>query len=218
MYSTAEDSAHNNQAKRCRFCGAPNALSAHICQSCASPAPIPESVSYYSYFPGLVAPPKGPFDLDVRAMRREFLKMQQKVHPDHFSSDDKKRLVAESTSSLLNKAYTTLQQPLSRAEYLLSINGIEMSSEGEKLTDSDVLMTVMEAREQIEEAQTESDLAEVKQEAKDLIAGELVRLAELFRSGEWQGAKVSAVKLRYWQNIQKAAMDWEPGSEIRLDH
>ncbi|CCG82696.1 Putative uncharacterized protein [Taphrina deformans PYCC 5710] len=151
-------------------------------------------------------------------MRREFLKMQQKVHPDRFSNDEKKRLVAESTSSLLNKAYTTLQQPLPRAEYLLRINGFDMAAEGEKLTDSAVLMTVMDAREQIEEAQSEADLEGVKQEAKELIDNELKTLADLFSQAKWQDAKTSAVKLRYWLNIQKAATDWEPGSEVRLEH
>lgn len=218
QYSTSADMTQKQSSKACSFCGAINPLPRTICQACSAPAAIPESVSFYSYFPGLAPPPEGPFTVDLRALRREFLQIQQKVHPDKFTEDDKKRLIAESTSSLINKAYTTLQNPLSRAEYILSCNGVEMSSEGEKLTGGGILMTVMELREQIEEAQTESDLQPVKEEVDGLIKSELDQLEELFGRSSWEDAKNSAVRLRYWFNIQKAAADWEPGSEIRIDH
>lgn len=93
-----------------------------------------------------------------------------------------------------------------------------MSSEGEKLTDGDVLMTVMELREQIEEASDEIKLAPVKDQAKELIETELSSIEKSFAQSSWTEAKTSAIRLRYWENILKAAADWEPGAEIRLEH
>lgn len=205
--------------KRCPFCGSTAPLSAHLCASCLAPSPIPDSVSLYAHFPEFQAPPDGPFELDVRKLRRAFLGIQQKIHPDRFSHDEKKRLVAESTSALLNKAYTTLQQPLARAEYILSLHGHELAGESESLTDADVLMTVMEAQEEIEAAETQADLQKVKADADALIQEELQNLSSLFAASQWQQAKQSAVKLRYWLNIKQSAADWEsPASRVRLDH
>lgn len=216
--SSKNASSEMEQVKQCPFCSATNSYAAASCASCASPALIPEQVSYFDLFPGIQAPPEGTFAIDVRNLRREFLKLQQQVHPDHFSNEEKKRTVAESTSSRLNKAYSTLLQPLSRAEYILSLRGIEMSSEGESLTDGEVLMTVMELREQIEEAGEEDELTPVKDQARELIETELSNIARLFAESNWSEAKTSAIRLRYWENILKAAVDWEPGAPIRVEH
>lgn len=204
------------QLKKCTFCGTLLPLPSHACSSCSSPAAISDSVSFYDYF-NAKAPPEGPFRLDTRALRRQFLNAQQKVHPDNFSQSEGKRLVAESTSSLLNKAYTTLLSPLARAEYLLSLQNIE-TSEGEKLTDSNVLMTVMEAREEIEEASKPEDLENIRKSNELLIVDEVAALERAFAERDYESARVSAVKLRYWLNIQSAIKDWEPGQEIKLDH
>lgn len=205
--------------KKCQFCGSIGPLWRPLCASCLSPSPIPESqVSFYDFFHN-TPPPQGTFTLDTRALRREFLQLQQTVHPDKFSHDEKKRLVAESTSSLLNKAYTTLLSPLSRAEYLLHQHyGHDFVAEGESLTDGKLLMTVMELRECIDEATTESDLEPVKRDVKRLIDEELSALEQAFSKQDFETAKMSAVRLRYWQNIQKAALDWESGAEIVIHH
>ncbi|ORY76653.1 Co-chaperone HscB, C-terminal oligomerization domain-containing protein [Protomyces lactucae-debilis] len=216
----ASQTKDQSALKRCVACGSPQPLARLTCSSCATPCPMPASVSFYDYFPGLgPAPPKGSFELDVRALRRAFLKLQQTVHPDlHGSGEGKHRQLAESTSSLLNKAYTTLQKPLSRAEYLLSLRGIDMTAEGESLTDADILMTVMEAREAIEEATSEADLDEVKHDTASRIENELKMLEQHFATDNLAEAKKSAVRLRYWLNIQKAAQDWEPGKDVMLEH
>lgn len=209
-YSTQQASA--SAIKKCQFCGSTSPVSAATCQSCHSPCPIPDSVSYYDHFPDIDAPPVGAFEIDTRHLRKEFLKLQQRVHPDKFSHDEKKRQIAEGTSSLLNKAYTTLQQPLSRAEYLLELQGQESAGEGDKLTDNKVLMTVMGAQEAVEEAQSEDDLIQVKAEAKDLIKSEIQTLSEVFAKEDYERARESAVKLRYWLNIQKSAQEWSSPS------
>jgi Fe-S protein assembly co-chaperone HscB len=80
------------------------------------------------------------------------------MHPQ----SDKKR--AEALSSRINEAYKTLQNPLLRAQYLLSLRGIELAEdETAKVEDPELLMEVLDAREAIEEAEKEEDLEEMKE-------------------------------------------------------
>lgn len=119
------------------------------------------------------------FDIDLKAMRRQFLMLQQKAHPDSFSQAPKvgcgwnqhgcdlMRLLqreldyAQLQSSVINKAYHTLKDPLSRAQYLLKEQGIQVN-EGDSLSDPELLMEVMEFREELEEAQSEADIKPLK--------------------------------------------------------
>lgn len=71
--------------------------------------------------------------------------------------------MAQIQSSYLNKAYNTLKDPLARAQYMLALNGVEVA-ESESLEDPELLMEVMEIREQMEEAETEDDIKKLKQE------------------------------------------------------
>ncbi len=204
--------------KACPFCNTPNALPQVLCTNptCLSPQPIPSTVSYYTLLKHL-PPPYAQFKLDTRALRREFLRLQQSVHPDNHATDPKKRGIAEATSSVLNRAYSTLLQPLGRAEYLLGLHGVVME-DGEKLTDGALLMTVMDAREQIEDARSTDDLVDIKAETGLKIGKEEDVLETCFKKGDFGEAKKAAIRLRYWLNIKKAADDWEPGKEIRLEH
>ncbi|KAL1836457.1 hypothetical protein VTJ49DRAFT_5132 [Mycothermus thermophilus] len=185
--------------------------------SSSSSAPSPSSVqsppsdipTYYALFPETLPdgpPPRGKFHIDVRALRREFLRLQAASHPDfhhHAASSSSSspaeqedqsssssgykseaRLRAEEHSALINAAYKTLSSPLLRAQYLLrELHGIDVESEehrgtgtstqshplGGEETDMDpaeaqeLLFTVLEAREAIEEAKTEEDLREVRE-------------------------------------------------------
>jgi len=68
---------------------------------------------------------------------------------------------AQLQSSVINKAYHTLKDPLSRAQYLLKEQGIQVN-EGDSLSDPELLMEVMEFREELEEAQSEADITPLK--------------------------------------------------------
>lgn len=68
---------------------------------------------------------------------------------------------AQLQSSVINKAYHTLKDPLSRAQYLLKEQGIQVN-EGDSLSDPELLMEVMEFREELEEAQSEADIKPLK--------------------------------------------------------
>jgi molecular chaperone HscB len=71
------------------------------------------------------------------------------------------QVYAQQQSSLANKAYSTLKEPLSRANYMLELLGAPIH-ETESLNEPELLMEVMEARELLEEAQTEDEVQDLK--------------------------------------------------------
>ena len=130
---------------------------------------------------------------------------------------DKKR--AEALSSRINEAYKTLQNPLLRAQYLLSLRGIEVAEdETAKVEDPELLMEVLEAREQIEEAQHEDHLVDMKTANEERISESTRIIDQAFRDDDLEAAKSEAVKLRYWINIRESIEGWEKGAPVVLQH
>ena len=69
--------------------------------------------------------------------------------------------IAAAQSSLLNEAYKTLQSPVLRAQYILTQNGFP-PSETDKLTDRELVMEIMEEREELDEAESLDDVERVR--------------------------------------------------------
>jgi|SRR5690554_438674 len=92
------------------------------------------------------------FQLDAAELQQRYRKLQQAMHPDRFASGgEREKLRAVQRTAQLNDAYQTLRSPLSRAEYLLELRGIELAHEQTTLQDPEFLMAQMEWRERIAE-------------------------------------------------------------------
>lgn len=186
----------------------------------ASQPSSPPPRTHYDLFPQALArgaPPSGPFPIDLQALKREFLQLQGKAHPDRHTGANKSR--AEGTSALINEAYKTLQDPLLRAQYLLSLHGIDVAEdETAKIDDPELLGEVLEVRETLESAENEGEIESLKTDNEARLEESVKLVGEQCEAGDWQGAKSEAVKLRYWVNIKEAIRDWEPGKPVVLVH
>jgi molecular chaperone HscB len=186
--------------------------------SAAQPSQVPQT--HYSFFPNSLPsgpPPEGPFAIDLSALKKEFLQLQARAHPDLHPQADKKR--AEALSARINEAYKTLQNPLLRAQYLLSLRGIEVAEdETAKVEDPELLMEVLEARESIEDAESEEDLVEMRDRNEERIAESTEIIDQAFKRDDIEAAKSEAVKLRYWVNIKESIENWEKGVPVVLQH
>lgn len=234
----------------------------------SSPSPSsPPIPTYYALFPETLPegpPPAGKFAIDLRALRREFLRLQAASHPDfhhHAASassssssassststsstlrqDGNKspaRLRAEATSALINQAYKTLSSPLLRAQYLLrELHGVDLEAEGPRAAagtgtgtgagnlaadpdpdTAEVLATVLEAREAIDEAEREEDLEPVRAANEARIAEAEAAVGEALERGDVPGAAREAVRLKYWLGIREGVDSWERGKPVVLQH
>ena len=106
----------------CWSCGAMRA--AHYCQECGKVQP-PAPVDYFAFF-GL--PYK--LNLDTAQLERDFYALSRKIHPDINAkgSDPEQEWSLEKTSQL-NDAYRTLKDSVSRTEYLLRLNGVQLEEQ-----------------------------------------------------------------------------------------
>ncbi|ODQ55312.1 Co-chaperone Hsc20 [Saitoella complicata NRRL Y-17804] len=220
-YSTTRTS--QTPRKQCPTCSTPLPPSTLLCTSCSSLTPLPSSTTHYDLF-GLSPPPEGPFDVDGRALRQKFLKMQQLVHPDSFvNKEEGQRRLADTLSSHLNNAYRTLLTPLPRATYLLSTyhdihTDADTPPPETHTPDPAILMTVLEVREAIEEARTEEEIEEIKRENEERIEETVEEIGRALEGGDIEEATRAAYRLRYWNGIKSAVDEWEPGKMVKMDH
>ena len=111
----------------------------------------------------------------------------------------------------VNEAYKTLQDPLRRAQYLLSLQGIDVEDESAKLEENELLMEVMEAREAVEEVENEEELVSLRAENNERIKASVTILEDLFARNDLETAAQEAIRLRYWMNIEESIQGWEKG-------
>lgn len=108
----------NINIRGCWKCNKLNRSRNKFCESCHVLQPLNNKEDFFSYFD---VKPK--FVIDDVDLKNRFHKMQVLIHPDKYmrSSDIEKRN-SQQHSSYLNKAYRTLRDPLTRANYLLKVS------------------------------------------------------------------------------------------------
>lgn len=98
------------------------------------------------------------FILDGSLLSSQFRELQKRFHPDNFASaSERDRLLAVQKASQINDAYQILKNPISRAEYMLSENGVDIRAEQQTMQDPMFLMEQMELREELEEIADKAD-------------------------------------------------------------
>lgn len=133
--------------------------------------------------------------------------MQSQVHPDRFANgSDAERRVSMQWATRVNEAYQTLKSPLRRATYLLELKGIDLGVENNTAMPADFLVTQMEWREAIEEAEAARDVDALE---KLLLQsrGEMRRhYEELERqidgAGDYAAAGANVRKLMFLEKLQ----------------
>ncbi|KAL1924822.1 uncharacterized protein VTP21DRAFT_4476 [Calcarisporiella thermophila] len=190
------------------------------CDECGKIQPVPGEMNYFEALGVGEGENRSiaTFDLNARNLRSTFLTIQQKVHPDSYAQKEQHEFsFSKSQSSFINKAYNTLLNPLSRAQYILSLNGISVD-ESESLEDPELLMEVLETREQLEEAQAEEEVEIIATENQKRMEETINGLSDAFRNKDFKRAKQLAIELQYWVNIERAIKEWAPGKRIELHH
>lgn len=121
------------------------------------------------------------FNLDLNAIAGLYRELQKAVHPDRYAngSDQERRLAMQKTS-LINQAFQTLKDPVSRALYMLQLQGMETNTETDTTMDGAFLMEQMELREAIAEVRDQPDPLAVLDKLSSQLRVTLEQLAQQF--------------------------------------
>lgn len=104
------------------------------------------------------------YRLDERALEAAWHDLQSQVHPDrhaHLPDADKRRAMQWATR--VNEGFRVLRKPLSRAQYLLELAGVDAGIETNTAMSPEFLMEQMEWREAVEEARDAGEVADLEQ-------------------------------------------------------
>ncbi|NXN24974.1 HSC20 protein, partial [Nycticryphes semicollaris] len=143
------------------------------------------------------------FRIDAQRLQRRFRSLQRAVHPDRFGQRPlKEQCFSEQHSSLINKAYRTLLNPLSRGLYLLELNGVEPAQETDSDADSAFLMEIMEMNEKLAEPKNEDSLQEIETLIKVKQEELTEEVTAAFERGDLQEAKKLLAKMKYFANLE----------------
>jgi molecular chaperone HscB len=147
------------------------------------------------------------FRLDAAALEHAYRDLQRAVHPDRFAAagDAQKRLALQA-SARANEAYRTLRDPVARAEYLLSLRGLDAAAGTDTRLPVAFLTRQLERREAADEASRVRDAGalaalvdEVRRDADDL-AREVVPLLDA-------GDPAAAARVREWRFLAELGDD-----------
>ncbi|NXU92411.1 HSC20 protein, partial [Xiphorhynchus elegans] len=103
------------------------------------------------------------FRVDAQQLELRFFNLQRAVHPDRFGQRPlMEQYYSEQHFSLINKAYQTLLNPLSRGLHLLELSGVELPQEADSDADSAFLAEITEINEKLAEPKNEAVFEEIE--------------------------------------------------------
>lgn len=158
--------------------------------------------------------------IDRAELESRYREAQRHTHPDRFSrapAAERAQVLRRATD--LNDAYRVLKSDVRRAEYLLSLHGIDLSESAEqaggkkRTLDSLFLSEVLELREELQDAQSAGDAPGIARIGDDIgrrmteETRELeTRFAALDKGGGSEAAQLEPLaeillRLRYYQRF-----------------
>ena len=145
-------------------------------------------------------------ELEPATLDRAYFALQRQWHPDRFvAKPPEERARASVEAAALNDAYRTLKDPLSRAVYLAKLRGVELPSDGKTIDDPELLMEVMDAREELHEATSIAEVDALASFAREDLQQGLASLPRLFLANDKPAIRKTLLRLRYLDKFAEEA-------------
>ena len=157
------------------------------------------------------------FAIDIPQLTARYRDLQRAVHPDRFAnaSDQDRRLSMQRTAQL-NEAYQVLKHPLSRARYMLELQGVDFNNERDIQQDPMFLMEQMELREALENIESDIEpllkISEIMQSIDEREKQLFAEIQSVLKTNSEQGQKAAKAvvhKLQFMQKLRQEADDKE---------
>ena len=122
------------------------------------------------------------FQVDEVKLKKKFYELSKRFHPDFYVNEsEEKQFEILELSTLNNKAYQVLSDPLKRIEYVLSLH--DMLAEGDKyVLPQDFLMDMMDVNEALMEMEFDHDELKLAELSTQIDEMELSLFDELKRN------------------------------------
>ncbi len=151
-----------------------------VCDYCQALNPLPAVTDHFT----LLGLPRQ-FDIDPAELHRKFVALSRHAHPDfHGRESPEVQGLSLRIASALNDAYRTLNDPTTRAAYLLELLGGKNSAQDKSVPDG-FLATMMMMQEELADAKAGDDAAALERLSKVLKTQEdglMNQMAQLFYS------------------------------------
>ena len=173
------------------------------CKICQRVQPLNTKVSYFE----LLNDGKASFDMDFSKVKKRYLALQRRLHPDQFNSDPNESFKAADWSANINRAYETLRDPLKRAIYLYNFLSTEKYCEeksGSSL-DQDELLEILDLREALENSTSATTTMLLLSDARDTWKQTLHDLGRSFNTLSFKAARHCIDKLKFYETVIEAA-------------
>ncbi|RKS84524.1 co-chaperone protein HscB [Orbus hercynius] len=159
-----------------------------------------EQPNYFSLFELSMTLP-----VDTAELNRHYQQLQRQYHPDNYatvSDSDKAKVMQKSAT--INAAYRILKDPISAAQYRVSLEGIDIDSDHHTIRDPDFLGEQFELRERLDDIENTGDEVALQQFYNEV----MVRKQQVYQTlllaieqHDWLMAKVGVYKLHYFARL-----------------
>ncbi|KAL0555254.1 hypothetical protein IC582_009195 [Cucumis melo] len=185
---------------RCWNCGAvaPSSVVFLVCDSCRSIQPVDQSVDYFQIF-GL----EKEYEIGDVNLESKYKDWQKKLHPDlvHSKSDREREYAAEQSARVID-AYRTLSKPLSRAIYILKLEGVDVDEE-DTISEPELLNEIMEIREAVEDASGSRELNQIQSQMQEKLNHWSNTFAKALRNRNFNDAVSSIQRMTYYERVKE---------------
>ncbi|XP_026482076.1 iron-sulfur cluster co-chaperone protein HscB, mitochondrial-like [Ctenocephalides felis] len=142
------------------------------------------------------------YTIDKESLSQKFKSLQKLLHPDKFTNrSEKEQELSLEWSSRVNKAYSTMNHPIDRAEYLLQDVGVSLSEESES-KDTEFLMEMMERNEEIAEISTAKQAAESLKKIQATVQELGLELGKYIESKDYENAIKIFARMKYFYSVE----------------
>lgn len=137
------------------------------------------------------------FRVDTKELNYRYRQLQRQFHPDRFAggTEQEKRLALQ-YATFINQANDCLKQPLSRAIYLMGLQGFEQTEQTTK-ADKTFLIQQMLWRESLDEAESAEEIAALQQETAAALAQCEQAFAACYEAQDWPHAQLEVDKMHF---------------------
>lgn len=146
------------------------------------------------------------YQVDLSLLSERYRDMQREFHPDRYANKPaQEQRIAVQYAAVINQAFSQLQSPLLRAQYLLSLKNIEGQRDAQITRDPLLLMQQIELREKLADTVQANNAFSLLEEVAEAAESEYIALQKVFdqqySESKFQEALETIAKMQFFSKL-----------------